>query len=525
MRINLNNGKTYKIDISKYQLKQDPDLNSDKTVVDTINSLYTNEVLNTIYVSGSSGNDSNDGTESKPFRTAQKAFSYLCSLGSKTLFGQWKIKFGEGTYTYAKISNLSQFSKHLLIEGTRDGNGNIVSIFQCDGTNYIGLWLEPMRGNAVTVQDLKFVGYKKGFNGYGVIGKNQGYLYINSCEAEDCDCGFAGINNVTLTCHKTIVRNSSYGFRSQYCSAATIGAGTGGSHMSNGGNGCEVYNCDVGFLVTRNSVAHSDYVKYIDCNVGVRVEMNSRVATLSNVYTRCKTNGVEVQGGGEWIGGVENEIDTWENCTTPYTMQGNGRYTRLQSLYCKNEFLFVCKTQKELIAEASATGCTNSVTGTTSKTMVYRMSPSVCIPPYYLDSNFTKIRVVVRGAHQTIAESYSTITATFFGLTSDNQLDGNNFGAETSIKVQSDTLGSFTASFEFTFKKFTNADGDLISDYQYVAESFVSKTTGGDEHRSITRVPSNRPSVSNKQQLRLYVTPNSEENIVEIRQVDVYLLN
>ena len=106
--------------------------------------------------------------------------------------------------------------------------------------------------------------------------------------------------------------------------------------------------------------------------------------------------------------------------------------------------------------------------------MVYRMSPSVCIPPYYLDSNFTKIRVVVRGAHQTIAESYSTITATFFGLTSDNQLDGNNFGAETSIKVQSDTLGSFTASFEFTFKKFTNADGDLISDYQYVAESFVN---------------------------------------------------
>lgn len=512
-----------------------------------INDLTAEDSLNVIYVDANNGNDNNDGTSTNPVRTARKAFEILCNLGSKALFKQWKIKFAAGTYTSVRVQNIPQFSKHLLIEGTRDDEGNITSIFKYEqnSNNYIGIWLEPMRGVSVQVTDLKFVGYKKGFNGYGILVKNHGYLHVISCEAEDCDCGFAGINNSTLIAWKTIARNCSYGFRVQYCSSATIGAGTDGAHMADGGNGCEVDNCKVGFLVTRNSVAHSDYVKYFRCTeAGVKADMNARVATLSNVFTDCRV-GVKLEGGAEWIAGTVaqsfgqvNEIDTWIQNNTlvdkiinengeeiekvvvmiPYTMKGNSRYNRVQSQHCKTESLFMCVTSKNINP--------SKVTGHTNKTEVYRAGSVHYIPNYYLDGDLVKVRIVIRGTHKNPSAKTGIISTMLRGL--DHVLDqetkkykyvinGQDISlGDASLPVRSDTAGGFKVEHDLVFTK---------DEFQRAIDVTTSATTGGDRVVTLDYVPSVKPSTAGLKQLMVHVTPGDATSEIVIKRIEMYITN
>ena len=472
--------------------------------------VFSKDDVNIIYVDSINGDDNNDGSLANPFASSKKAFDYICKLGSKTLFNQWKIKFMPGIYRAVKVSELPQFSKPLIIEGSRDDSG-ITSIFEYEnGTNnYIGIWLEPMKGNSVHVKDLKFIGYKKGFNGYGVIGKNQGYLRILDCEGEDNDCCFAGINNVTLTVTRTIVRNSSYGFRSQYNSACTIGAGTGGSHMSDGGNGCEVYDCNVGFLVTRNSVAHSDYVKYNNCGIGVKADMNTRVATLSNVFNSCET-GLKLEGGAEWIGGIDDEVDSWSNCTIPYTLNGNSRCNRVQSLYCKNESLFLCKLENEIPV--------NSLTGTTEKTEIFRSSPKIeSLPEYYLDGELVKVRIVIKGEHKVSSGKSTSISVTLRGLNADDSVNGRNIDIPAiSLPVESSVNGSFTLEHDLVFKP---------TIYQRSSQLLIANTTGGNRITSVTYTYGDKAKTEGKKQLIVYATPNDLNNVLNIKRIEMYLTN
>lgn len=477
-----------------------------------IEQLMPKNEVNIIYVDSINGNDENDGSENKPFQTSEKAFNYLCNLGSKTLNKQWKLKFKKGVYRSVKVDKLPQFSYPLVIEGTLEGK-NIVSRFVYEEltTNYIGIWLEPLKGNAIYVKWLKFENYKKGFNGYGIIAKNQGYLNCFECEAINCDCGFAGVNNVTLTCQRTIARNCREGFRNLYNGCATIGAGTGGSHMSDGGNGCEVYDCEIGFLTSRNSVSHSDYVKYENCDIGVQIEMNSRVATLSNVFDNCKV-GVNSNGGGEWIGGIGEEIDTWINLGTniPYDLYGNSRYTRVQSLYGKLNSSFMRKIGDEITK--------SSLTGVTEQTELFRSSPTIeSIPEYYLQRNRVKVKLIVKGTYTLSSGQSITLSPILRGLNNDNSPNNKNISMHN-IKITTESTGAsgFKAIFELDFN---------AKNYLRYTELLVTNTTGGNRVTVLPFVVESKDNREGKKQLILNATLSDASSQLNVLSIELELSN
>lgn len=479
---------------------------------ETVEKLYPKEEINIIYVDSVNGLDTNDGSENFPFKTSQKAFDYLCNLGSKALNKQWKIKFKKGVYRSVKVSNIPQFSYPLLLEGTLEGTG-IVSrfVYEEGTTDYIGLWLEPMKGNAIHCKWLKFENYKKGFNGYGIIGKNQGYLYIYECEATNCDCGFAGVNNVTLTCQRTIARQCREGFRNLYNGCATIGAGTGGKHMSDGGNGCEVYDCEIGLLTSRNSVSHSDYVKYYNCGVGIQIEMNSRVATLSNVYDNCGI-GVYAVGGAEWIGGIGNEIDTWVNLgnNIPYDLYGNSRYARVQGLYGKLDSTFIRKIGDEIT--------TPTITGTMTTTEVFRSSPSIeCIPEHYLNRDKVKVELIIKGTYKLASGQTIKISPILRGLDTDNSPNGKDINfSEISLQTESNGFTGFKSIHEIQFNK---------KNYMRYVELLVGNTTGGNRISLSPFMVETNAKREGKKQLMINVTPSDTTSQINIISIEMKLSN
>lgn len=475
-----------------------------------VEKLITNNDVNVIYVDSVKGLDTNIGTIDSPFQTSKKAFDYLCSLGSKTLFKQWKIKFNKGTYTSVKVDKLPQFTYPLIIEGTLEGTEIVSKFVYNDDDNYIGMWFEPLKGNSIHIKWLKFEGYKKGFNGYGVIAKNQGYLYIFECEAIDCDTGFAGVNNVTLTCQRTVVRRCTNGFRNLYNGCATIGSGTGGTHMSEGGNGCEVYDCEIGFLLSRNSVAHSDYVKFYNCNTAIQIEMNSRLATLSNHFNSCGV-GVNCVGGSEWIGGIGEEIDTWTNITNcAYDLHGNSRYSRVQSLYGKLTSTFFRKIGSQI---------TNSnITNNTSQVEIFRASPTIeSIPYYYLERDNVTVELVIKGTFRQASGQTIKLTPVLRGLNDDNSTNGKNIPmGEISIPTESANLSGFKATFKLEMNKL---------EYLRYTELMLSNTTGGNRIATTPYLVSSSENREGKKQLLLNATLSNIASELNIQSIELILSN
>ena len=479
------------------------------------NDILASENVNYIYVDCLKSDDNDGSSEENAVATLNRAINILNENATKCLSRSWVIKIkgygNEHTYTAGKIQNLPRFSNNLLIQGDLDVMGNPFTVFEKKGNETAGIWIEPARGEGVIIDSIFFKNYNVGFNGYGVLMKNHGYLYVYRCYADNCDIGFAGVNNVTITVQKCKLFNCHAGCRCLYNGCATFGAGTGGSHLSDGGYGNEFYNCYYGVFFSRNSVGHSDYNKFIECTIGCHVEMNSRIATLSCIFDNCNY-GVKADGGAEWIGGINKEVDTFINIPTngvPYDLHGNSRYCRIQSLYCKTYSKFIDCFGSDIQ--------TNILTGSTDETEMFRSSPKIgCLPPYYLDRDGVSIKVIVKGSINGVGTK--SIKLSLIGLNDDNTNNRKNIdGSEIKFTQDYDTETYFKCEFEFTFKK-----DNYIRTVSGQSHSYNGKNT---ENKESSYVAGAKAKTDGKKQFRVYGQLSDSSATIKINQVQVMITN
>lgn len=373
--------------------------------------------------------DLNDGKSPETaVKTLRKAFDLLYEMGSKPSFGSWTIKIkgygDEHTYSACKVSSMPYFNQKIMIEGDVDANGEPTTVFKQDaslgGYYFIGMWIEP-GVRFMHVKNIAFKDFSNGFNGYGFLMKNQGYVFLENCRAYNCDCGFAGINNVTISVYRSIAQDcGDVGFKALYSSNATFGSGSGGSLFDDGGNGCKAIRCNKGVFISRNAVAHVDYMNIEDCTyAGVHVEMNSRVAILGS-HLKRNEYGVRAEGGAEWINVIEEPNNFYEGTVDKnvinYAHFGNSRESRLYSQRSQNLFrqIILFKEDMEL----------QELTGSTEEAWLCRVNSSFYIPKHFFAYKGRKIKVVVFGTMT--GDGNKKVEAVLQGLNDDGSLATNS---------------------------------------------------------------------------------------------------
>lgn len=375
--------------------------------------------INTLYVDGNNGSDSNDGlTPETPFKTLFAPIGYLRKLGEAIVDGIWEIQL-KGTFTQGlNIHTLPRFRSPLKLIGEVDETGTPVTII--DGTNattFSGLYFQNMLDLKVEVKNIKVQNFKNGSSGVGIKAERGGYIFIENCEVKNCDIGYSFANNVN---HKVENSNaidcSSVGFTSAYSCSGTFGGGSG-SDLT---RACRAYNCGHGFDITRNSVVHIDYCEVNGATYnGILVDMASRAHVLGSVIRDCNY-GVRVEGTGEWINNT-TETNTFINCTVNYGHFGSGRETRLYSQTGQVEHRIGVNTTTQVI------------TGNVNNTIAYFGSDLGVIPGNYFGDGKKKLRLRVWGK----AEGTGTKNLSFYTL----NMDGTELGSFASIVLNSQ--GSF----------------------------------------------------------------------------------
>ena len=365
---------------------------SDANLTETRKVLIA-EGVNYIYVDALMDDANNGESEATAVKTLQKAFNILQDMGSKLEFGSWVIKvkgYGDThTYNGARISRMPYISDRLLIEGDTDINGNPTTIFKKGNNVDIGIRVEPGIKN-LHLKNVIFRDFANGFNGYGFLMKDRGYALIDNCQAYNCDNGFSGINNVTIITRRTISENCQTGYRCQYSSNGTFGAGSGGSLFDDGGNGSKAINCETGVFVSRNAVAHVDYMDLEDNTfAGVYTDMSCRVHVLGSHFRRNDI-GVLTDGTAEWLNNRDEPNNFYEG--TPdanrinYEHNGVSRESRLYSQRSKNMF------RQHIDFNAG------TLTGNTAKTVMSNFPSHSYIPKHFLGYHGRKVKVIVTGS-------------------------------------------------------------------------------------------------------------------------------
>lgn len=245
---------------------------------------------NIIYVDGTNGADTNDGLSSGfPIKSlATLDTKVLSNLGNRAHSGEWRVDL-RGTIVGGRFFGFNtKFTEPLVFSGEAlDVNGAPVTTVQYDAGvgNIQGMWFET--STQITVERVRFVGFRSNGLGYGVGLKGPAKLLVRSTVADDCDCGFAGINQCDATFENCTATNCSFGYKAQYNSAVTWDA-------------CTASACQTGFYTTRNSVTHLDYSTVQDCTyAGMRTDMASRCISLQSHYKRNAV-AVHAMGVSQW---------------------------------------------------------------------------------------------------------------------------------------------------------------------------------------------------------------------------------
>jgi Right handed beta helix region len=345
-----------------------------------VTSKFDTTATHQIFVNGTSGSDSNDGTTAaKAYKSIDKALGQLRATSETAIDGSWEIVLNGSFANGYKVNNLPRFRYPLKITGQINSDGTPATVF--DGTNAnskIGLWIEPCPDLRIEVRNIYFKNYKNSFNGYGLLMKSGGYLIVENCRADNCDTGFAAIRNVSFSFgKKTKATNCSIGFRAQYGAMGTFGEPTLA-------DGLVITNCIQGVDVTRGSVVHVDYCTISGSNYGgITIDQNSRAHVKGNRIDNCD-HGVRTEGGAEWLNNTE-EPNVFTNCKVNYAHYGNSRESRLYSQSANNEFRIGVSTDKY------------TLTGTTTNTPVYFGSALGRLPDNFFLMKAQRLRFVVHG--------------------------------------------------------------------------------------------------------------------------------
>ena len=345
--------------------------------------------VNTLFVR-TDGDNSNMGVSpQKAFKTIQKAVDILRHR-DETLGGRWIIDIGEGTFGGAYINNLES-QRQLTITGKVDAETNqpttIVSGTLNGGTGgRFGLRVEPAMKDLL-VENIMFSKFQGTSTSYGFLMKTGGKSTLRNCRAYDCTLGFACVNSGVIITSSCIAKRCDTGYTVSYGSTATFG----GSGLFGDGTGSQALECATGASITRNAVAHVDYMEVEDCTyAGVDVNMSSRVHVLGSHFKRNKI-GVDASGASEWINNdsIPNyfyEATADEN-EVNYGHFGVARETRLYSQRSGNDF-------RTFVALPNHVTTGNTVTNNAVIT-----NSGYYLPKYFLRYSGKKVKVVVSGRY------------------------------------------------------------------------------------------------------------------------------
>lgn len=250
----------------------------------------------------------------------------LAKLGARALEGQWVVRITNNQPKGRWFKNTTVFGNPLEFVGDDLVNGSPVTeiIYDSAAGNHMGMWFEA--GQNIHIRNLRFRGFKVGFNGYGVGAKGLCDFNVTDCEAVDCDTGFAHINNVTGSFTRCKATGCQNGFRAQYQTSTTW-------------QYCVAQGNVRGYFLSRNSVAHLDYSEAIDSSLhGCFIDMAARCQIMESHFKRNGV-GVQVEGAGEW--GDDNSkfyIGTADANAVTFIHYGVGRETRTHSQTGVNEW-------------------------------------------------------------------------------------------------------------------------------------------------------------------------------------------
>lgn len=347
---------------------------------------------NTIFVHAQNGNDNNDGlTPDLPLKTLSRMHTLLRGLTSEQAAGAvWEVHVS-GTFPDGqRMFSLPDFPHELRILGDAPVSGYPVTrINNTTASSTIGLWFEKCP-STVVVEDIHFDGFNAS-TGYGVLGKGAGDLRVRRCRFSNCSYGTAAIKNMD------------YFFRDNYYESTCTNGSMAQYNSSGTWNNDTFDGCNRGVYVTRNTVAHVDYCKFINNNYGTHIDMASRAHLLGSNFKRCNV-GVRVLGAAEWINDTSTNfnVGTVDANVEDYQHFGNGREARLYSADSWSEYKI-----GDAWRANSAYLDGRVMTGSTDNDVVYVGSALGRIPENFFTARSKRMRVVVRGKVNS-ANSYSS---------------------------------------------------------------------------------------------------------------------
>ena len=461
-----------------------------------------NGQTNRLYVS-SNGSDTNSGLSfSKGLASLQRAFNILRSR-SEVLGGQWELHIGPGHFGGARLSGVESLNQ-LKVIGSVDLNNEpttkIVGSIAGGTAGLFGIRVEPGIKD-LQVNNISFEDFNSGSTTYGFLMKSGGKTIVDNCRAKDCTLGFAGVNSSVLIASSCIAENCDTGFTISYGASGTFG-GSGGLFGS--GSGSKALSCVTGVSVTRNAVAHVDYMEIEDCSyAGVDVNMSSRVHVLGTHFKR-NLIGVDASGSSEWINNTSIKNYFYENTAdengTNYGHFGVARETRLYSQRSTNEFRTYVSTPAY------------QLTGTTSRSSVVSVPSAYYIPEYFLKYPGRKIRIKVTGRYKGSASGTKKINVVLQNVSPSggtgvgtDSIDSFDYSNESSslrpfvFDLELDTMGNDKAVISAT-------RNIHLASYSY-AQSFIT----------------NLSDTSLKKQMRVTAELSNPEDTIYIDKVEMYI--
>lgn len=193
--------------------------------------IYATNIVNTqrsakLYVNLTSGNDSNNGSQSTPFKTIQKAldslnkileknatvYIYVSGSGTQTVklngfggYGTLRIVLENGTKLYCNTFDITECSCRIYIQGDETFSTSAGQIINSD----TGTCIYVRSCIYVEIQRICIVGSGKG-NGYAVNSTFGSNVYVHTCEIDRFNAAVRSEYNSKVVLHNTVGSDLNY---------------------------------------------------------------------------------------------------------------------------------------------------------------------------------------------------------------------------------------------------------------------------------------------------------------------------
>lgn len=230
----------------------------------------------TIYVSPS-GNDDNDGTQTHPLKTIQKAFSKVEDAWA-VIAGKVRIDLAEGVYEGGiYVVNLSSKQRIELVGKTYAGGQPSVFIDGSIGTPQYGISLNG-RSN-IQIKNITFQNFRDGTTNtgkYGITTQTFSDLLLTNVTIKNCGRGVMTSANSRLFVEGGIIENCAVGIETYANVVFYIGYQ---------GVGTLIKDCTLaGLRAYHQTEGHIDYSTLENNNLGIDIKNSSRVHAMENNF-------------------------------------------------------------------------------------------------------------------------------------------------------------------------------------------------------------------------------------------------